>query len=712
MIDADDNIAIADAGSADKTLRCPKCGKQVKSLRCGHCGSQLPDWQADLYGATIRQIAKLGDHRADDGRQGGTPAEAEPTGNGVHGKRFNRPGDDFYPTPPEAVEALLQCEQFDGQIWEPACGDGAISKILVAHGHEVHSSDKVDRGYGEVADFLETEREVQHIITNPPYNQAEEFIEHALECATGKVAMLLRLAFLEGQQRHEKWNRWPLKTVWVFSKRISMYPDKHQTGHGLYPYAWFVWDHAHKGQPEIRWISPEAMGGQPDDGELVQPQPAAKVEEKTARPLAVPRLTDEERRRREDRTSLIHGDAVNILKTIPDGTADLCLFDPPYPNIKRPYGTLTEDEWHDLMKAVLQECKRILKPHGSVVAIIQPNYETIGRMRLWPWKFASWAAEMWSEWGLVEDVYSFAPNALPSAGTERQHGLLRKSIKWCVWLGPADCYRNQDAVLAEASEYTVARQNRTDDRSANYPGGFFISRASFRRTMEERGGVTPHNLLVFPTATPVDHQGHPAVTPYRLAEWWCRYLLPPDGVLIDPFCGSGTTLLAALNCGATRVIGIDKDAAYLERARERLYGDMAQVIESPTEPAFDDEQQEPVWPAVSRDFALEEVEAWRRRKLTEVEEVMRRFFEDKSWLVGGPIPLCLLYDPKHIALLNDEATNAFHQDAVFGHDETDLEELTGEMKSRGIDERYHRGLLVLYQRICRGVEPSQARLAS
>lgn len=148
----------------------------------------------------------------------------------------------------------------------------------------------------------------------------------------------------------------------------------------------------------------------------------------------------------------------------------------------------------------------------------------------------------------------------------------------------------------------------------------------------------------------------------------------------------------------------------MERARERLYGDMAQVIESPTEPAFDDEQQEPVWPAVSRDFALEEVEAWRRRKLTEVEEVMRRFFEDKSWLVGGPIPLCLLYDPKHIALLNEESAN--HEDDVLGHNKTDLDRLTDEMKSRGIGERYHRGLLVLYQQICRGVEPGQARLAS
>ena len=55
---------------------------------------------------------------------------------------------DFYPTPPEAVRALLSVEQFDGLIWEPACGDGAIAKELARHDHSVHPTDLIDRGYG------------------------------------------------------------------------------------------------------------------------------------------------------------------------------------------------------------------------------------------------------------------------------------------------------------------------------------------------------------------------------------------------------------------------------------------------------------------------------------------------------------------------------------------------------------------------------------
>ena len=63
---------------------------------------------------------------------------------------------------------------------------------------------------------------------------------------------------------------------------------------------------------------------------------------------------------------------------------------------------------------------------------------------------------------------------------------------------------------------------------------------------------------------------HPATTPYDLAAWWCRYLLPPGGVLVDAFCGSGTMLQAGLDCGASKVIGIEKERKYVETARRRI----------------------------------------------------------------------------------------------------------------------------------------------
>src|SRR3546814_4759077 len=74
---------------------------------------------------------------------------------GVAVDRANRERNDFYPTPPNAVEALLSVEQFDGDIWEPACGDGAICRVLEAGGYRCVASDLIDRGYGETGiDYL------------------------------------------------------------------------------------------------------------------------------------------------------------------------------------------------------------------------------------------------------------------------------------------------------------------------------------------------------------------------------------------------------------------------------------------------------------------------------------------------------------------------------------------------------------------------------
>ena len=62
---------------------------------------------------------------------------------------------EFYPTPPEATQALLSMETFDGPIWEPACCQGHISKVLQAAGYGVVSTDLIQRNFGQGGiDFL------------------------------------------------------------------------------------------------------------------------------------------------------------------------------------------------------------------------------------------------------------------------------------------------------------------------------------------------------------------------------------------------------------------------------------------------------------------------------------------------------------------------------------------------------------------------------
>jgi len=173
-------------------------------------------------------------------------------------KRGHRKRDphDFFPTPPEVTRALLAVEQFVGGIWEPACGDGAMSMLLEAAGYLVRSSDKIDRGYGEVEDFLTTNKMADNIVTNPPFNLMDAFVEQALARSRRKVALFLPLTFLEGQNRNGLLRHSPLKSVHIFCNRVSLYRNgSDRKGHGRFAFAWYAWEHGYEGRPQIDWIS-------------------------------------------------------------------------------------------------------------------------------------------------------------------------------------------------------------------------------------------------------------------------------------------------------------------------------------------------------------------------------------------------------------------------------------------------------------------------
>jgi DNA modification methylase len=150
---------------------------------------------------------------------------------------------------------------------------------------------------------------------------------------------------------------------------------------------------------------------------------------------------------------------------------------------------------------------------------------------------------------------------------------MRPSIKMCIWLGPPDCYRCQDNVLWTPSQATSAK-HRSDIALRTGPSGRTYRNSTISKAADERGGTTPHNLIPLPTGgQPAGGEHHPATTPYDLAAWWVKYILPPDGVLLDPFAGSGTMLLAGLNHGASKVIGIEKEKKYVKIAERRINGE-------------------------------------------------------------------------------------------------------------------------------------------
>jgi hypothetical protein len=175
-------------------------------------------------------------------------------------KRFaDLDGPDFFPTPAWATYALIDNEKFVGDIWESACGDGSMSRVLENASSNVRSSDLYARGFGEAGiDFLIARTSADNIVTNPPYNAAEGFVRSGVRLARRKFALLLRLAFLEGANRASTiFTTMPPNRVWVFSERITFYPAGAEVkGSGTTAYAWFVWDSDATGGTQLQWLKP------------------------------------------------------------------------------------------------------------------------------------------------------------------------------------------------------------------------------------------------------------------------------------------------------------------------------------------------------------------------------------------------------------------------------------------------------------------------
>ncbi len=191
---------------------------------------------------------------------------------------------DYFPTPPFATRALCEFLQAgppsltlgDLTVWEPACGELHMARPLGEYFGMVRASDVHSYGAHEVMDFLffgAQEPATDWIITNPPFLLAEAFIETALTVAKGGVAMLLRSAFLEGQDRHATlFEDCPPNYVLQFTERVVMLKDRLIRAGATDPFAdrpgtkassatsycWFVWIGGGRGwrDTRLRWIAP------------------------------------------------------------------------------------------------------------------------------------------------------------------------------------------------------------------------------------------------------------------------------------------------------------------------------------------------------------------------------------------------------------------------------------------------------------------------
>ncbi len=183
----------------------------------------------------------------------------------IHVSGYDRAGRDFYATPSWVTEALLRHVRLRGPIWEPCCGDGAMSTVLAARGYEVVSTDIADRGFGvSGVDFLACRDVVgacRSIVTNPPYGdtgshtgQARSssamlgFLRHALALTAsvqGQLALLVRLQWIAGRRAADVMSAAPFVAVVVLTQRIRWFDMGERTNHAQHHHAWVVFDHAH-----------------------------------------------------------------------------------------------------------------------------------------------------------------------------------------------------------------------------------------------------------------------------------------------------------------------------------------------------------------------------------------------------------------------------------------------------------------------------------
>jgi len=176
---------------------------------------------------------------------------------------------EFYPTPPEATRALLSVEAFDGPIWEPACGDGRIAKVLGAHGYNVVATDLHAYGFGEAGiNFLKcSEHRAKHIVTNPPYGWglADRFVARALALTAktgGKVAMLLNMASLCHRRRTAYWQENPPARIYAVDDIVCWPADRYGPAPQAFTrhrYCWVLWTPKHEGPSQFWWLSGAAF---------------------------------------------------------------------------------------------------------------------------------------------------------------------------------------------------------------------------------------------------------------------------------------------------------------------------------------------------------------------------------------------------------------------------------------------------------------------
>ena len=272
------------------------------------------------------------------------------------------------------------------------------------------------------------------------------------------------------------------------------------------------------------------------------------------------------------------GHARSELASFPDACIDTIVTSPPYFQQRDYTGRdqigleKTPSEYVNALTDVFAEALRVIKPSGSLWLNLGDKYDRReGGMFGLPWRVALALKDI--GWILRSDVIWHKPNAMPSSTKTRlttDHEYVFFMVKNKEYYYDADAIREPHVTFSENSRMKGGRNHfnkrgGTPEKGKN-AGNSNLHDARWDQAFHPKGR---NKRTVWSIPLSKFRDAHFAVFPEQLVQTCIRASCPPGGVVLDPFCGSGTTGVVALNLGRD-FVGIDCVEKYAEMSANRI----------------------------------------------------------------------------------------------------------------------------------------------
>lgn len=267
--------------------------------------------------------------------------------------------------------------------------------------------------------------------------------------------------------------------------------------------------------------------------------------------------------------TITQGDCLEVMRDMPDKSVDLIITSPPYAERRRnTYGGIPTEEYVKWFLPIAYEIKRILKPTGSFFLNIKPHCDN-GERVLYVFDLV---LSLKREVGFrYTDEFAWTKNGVPG----RFNGRFKNAFEPVYHFTKKRGYtHNPYAVAIPTKEVSLKRAERKASGESKNGSGLAGMREG--HSFKGRKISLPSNHLHIPQASNQHtiQSKHPAVFPEELPTFFIKAFSNEGDVVLDPFIGSGTTAVAAINAGRN-YIGIEKEPEYVEIARRRVDEAMA-----------------------------------------------------------------------------------------------------------------------------------------